>query len=301
VGEPHDSIRAVFRWSSVLSAMHRFLSIEVALGFALSVSVAQATEPGTASSELHSATAKAPEPKTLTEAEQEAAKLFEEAEARYIAKDFEGARRCLERCFDLTGDESLLFNIAQLHRKLSNCTLALDFYRRYVESAKDGERVADANRFIEELTAQCGAPQKAATEPATKLPTPPPTSAEPRPLPSPTSPLDVHRTWPVVGWVSVGTAVVSAAASTYFAVGAIRAKHDTEKANIEASFYTERNNDLFRNSVLAGAFGTAALVATGLGIYSFAIAAPKERARTTTSWSVVALPNTLILGVQTGF
>jgi tetratricopeptide (TPR) repeat protein len=283
--------------------MHRFLSIEVALGFALIVSVAQATEPGTASSELHSATAKAPESKALTQAEQEAAKLFEEAEARYIAKDFEGARRCLERCFELTGDESLLFNIAQLHRKLSNCTLALDFYQRYVESAKDGERVADANRFIEELTAQCGSPPKAANQTPRKLPAPsPPESVKPRPLPPPPPPpREVNRTWPVVGWVSVGTAVVSAAASTYFTVGAIRAKRDTEKANIDASFYTERNNDLFRNSVLAGAFGTTALIATGLGIYSFAVAAPKERAKTTTSWSVVALPNTLFLGALTRF
>jgi hypothetical protein len=285
--------------------MHRFPSIEVALAFVLSASVAQATEPGNAPSETPSATTTIPKSKTRSEAEQEAAKLFDEAEARYIAKDFEGARRCLERCFELTGDESLLFNIAQLHRKLSNCPLALDFYRRYVETAKNGERVSDANRFIEELTAQCGSPPKAATEPPTKLPTPsPPASVEPRPLPSPPPPpppTESYRTWPVVGWVSVGTAVVSAAASTYFTVGAVRAKHDTEKANIDASFYTERSNDLFRNNVLAGAFGTTALIATGLGIYSFAVAAPKERAKTTTSWSVVALPNALLLGAQTRF
>lgn len=227
----------------------------------------------------------------------EANQLFAEAEERYGAGDLPGAVVRLERCFTLTKDANLLFNLAQLYRELSDCPKALDYYRRYVEADPEGIRIYDAKQYLATLSQQCPAETpKTPVEPVAA-----PATTEPKP-PAITSPPELPRSshWTTLGWVSLGSGALAITASALFTVGALHAKHDTEQSHISAAYYDRRNSDLFRNSLCAGAFGATAIVAVGFGIYSLAVAAPKER-RQTTAWSVSVSPNTVLLGASAQF
>jgi tetratricopeptide (TPR) repeat protein len=247
---------------------------------------------------------------TSTTTTDDATKLFDDAQILYRAGDRQGAITRLTRCYELTHDVNVLYNLAQIHRELEHCREALDYYRRYIQAVPDGDPTNAAKLYTAQLSEQCSTdsplPPPVANESNTKtVPSPVviPSKTPPIALTGTTSP-DVPRSrvWPTIGWISVGTAALSTVATGYFTVQALQAKKDTEKKG-SVSYYDERKDDLFRNSICTGVFGTTAIVAVGLSIYSFVVAAPNERAKDKklTNWSMSLSPNGALLSAQTLF
>jgi tetratricopeptide (TPR) repeat protein len=79
--------------------------------------------------------AEAPRPAAAA-SQDEAKAIFAEAQKAYQLGRFEEAIAKYERVFEITSHPSLLFNLAQCHRQLSNYERAAFFYERYLATAK---------------------------------------------------------------------------------------------------------------------------------------------------------------------
>jgi hypothetical protein len=98
-----------------------------------------------------------------------------------------------ERAYVLHATDSLLFNLAQAHRKLDNCTEALRYYERFLERSPRSPRAREVKKLLPDLRRACEikfvrpsgvSPEPEPPRPVPDLPPPPP----PPPLPPPTTP-----------------------------------------------------------------------------------------------------------------
>jgi tetratricopeptide (TPR) repeat protein len=93
--------------------------------------------------------------------------VFAEAQKSYQLGRFQEAIPRYERVFELTNHPSLLFNLAQCHRQLSNFERAAFFYDRYLATAKPpipNEQLA--RELLAEMTKKRDATRKLAEQQA---------------------------------------------------------------------------------------------------------------------------------------
>ena len=226
--------------------------------------------------------------------------LMSDAKARYRQRDFAGAIELLQQCYELTHDANVLFNIAQVYRELDDCERAVRYYQLYVEQSPNGQRVADANQFIELLGQRCKA--NAASD--RLAPSPPPSPPPPPTLPAQPAALPTPNYWTPIMGISFGASLVSAVAFAHFAVETHRAKRDVEQTVLQPHFdgryLNTRLDDFYRDRNWAVGTGIACGVTAGLGTLALAEAvhARNERLRNV---SIVVSPRGTSIGVQVHF
>jgi hypothetical protein len=102
-----------------------------------------------------------------------------------------------ERAYVLHATDSLLFNLAQAHRKLDNCTEALRYYERFLERSPRSPRAREVKKLLTDLRRACEikfvrpsgvSPEPEPPRPVPDLPPPPspPPPTTPAPPPPPT-------------------------------------------------------------------------------------------------------------------
>lgn len=77
------------------------------------------------------------------------------AVALYEVGRFEEARAEFERAYILYPTDTLLFNLAQTHRRLDHCRQALELYRRLLERSPGSPRAPAVRRLLPELEKAC--------------------------------------------------------------------------------------------------------------------------------------------------
>lgn len=162
-------------------------------------------------------------------AEADAATLFRDAEARYVAGDVTGALESMQRAYDLSGRAELLYNLGELRRELGQCREARRDYEAYLERVAAGARRERAREVLDDLRAECPEAERAVPPPreptaaAPRVETPAPSFELTDPgTPSPPAPLDSKPIRPltIAGWSAIGAGVLAGAFATYFAVDA---------------------------------------------------------------------------------
>jgi hypothetical protein len=69
-----------------------------------------------------------------------AAKMYEQGSAHYEAGRFSEAIPMFRDAYELVHDPVYLFNLAQSYRKVLDCEHASEFYKRYLDEAKDADK-----------------------------------------------------------------------------------------------------------------------------------------------------------------
>lgn len=77
--------------------------------------------------------------------------LFEKAQAKYLADEFQGAIELFQQAYALVHDPVYLFNIAQSYRKVADCEGAFDYYSKYLEASPRAENRARVEAWLREL------------------------------------------------------------------------------------------------------------------------------------------------------
>jgi tetratricopeptide (TPR) repeat protein len=108
---------------------------------------------------------------------------YRRAVSDYNLGRFEDAIGEFEKAYELDPAPTLLWNIAQAHRKLGHAERAIFFYRRYLDEAPDAKDRGDVEKRIRELDEQL---RREAPAPNPVL-SPPPAAPAPPSAPSPPS------------------------------------------------------------------------------------------------------------------
>jgi hypothetical protein len=182
---------------------------------------------------------------------QDAARLYHEAEARYAEGDIPGALEQMKQAYARSGRPELLFNLGELRRELGHCVAARNDYAEYVARVPDGRKRAEASRKEAELRQHC-----------------PDVAREPAVVPGTGQSYWTPAT--IAGWATIGAGVVVAASGTYLAV---QASHDEQKLEDHLSAgapFTESDKQLEHDGEHSAAWsrglfvGAAVLVTTGV-------------------------------------
>lgn len=91
--------------------------------------------------------------------------LYYEGQAAYGRADYAAAITKWQASYRLSGENLLLFNIAQAYRLSGDCARALAAYRRFVALEPAAAQRALAESFVREMEPQCGAARAAPAEP----------------------------------------------------------------------------------------------------------------------------------------
>jgi hypothetical protein len=178
--------------------------------------------------------------------DEEAARLFQEAEARYAEGDVPGALESMKQAYASSGHHELLFNLGELERELGHCMAARRNYSEYVTRVPDGRKRADALRKEGELRPHC--PTLPRAEPATTA--------------SASSSYWTPAT--IAGWATIGAGVVSAAGGTYLAVRAQKDQHELEdRVNTDGAF-TQSDEELMHHGERSAAWARGLFVGAGV-------------------------------------
>jgi tetratricopeptide (TPR) repeat protein len=135
--------------------------------------------------------------------------LFKQAEEKFAASDFDGARVLYEDAYKLKPLPGFLLNIGQCYRKMGQCDKAIDHYNRFLGISTNAQLKTDAQRLIEvcreELAkkpAPAPAPEPEPEEQPPALEPEPKPDPEPKPEPEP-EPARKGLS-PVIFWSGVG-------------------------------------------------------------------------------------------------
>jgi hypothetical protein len=185
-----------------------------------------------------------------TEQREEARKHWDSANRKFDLGKYDEAATEFETVYEISGDTSLLFNIAQAMRLARNYERAQQFYRSYLRKAPEGKyralvekRVAEMAELIEQQKSVSSAPpQGTIQEEKPQRAEPPPTSEQPaatteKPVetttpattPPPRSP--PPRGLRYAGFALGGLAIASLAVGAAFSALASSANDDIARAN----------------------------------------------------------------------
>jgi tetratricopeptide (TPR) repeat protein len=110
---------------------------------------------------------------------------FEAGVSHFDLAEWEQALVEFKEAYRLKSDASLLYNIAQCHRKLGHVDDALTFYKTYLRRAPEAPNREEVERRIQELEAEQPGRKAEARVPEAKPATLPAPPVEQRPVPSP--------------------------------------------------------------------------------------------------------------------
>jgi tetratricopeptide (TPR) repeat protein len=144
----------------------------------------------------------------------EAKRHYRKGVTEYNLGHFENAIAEFDQAYSLDPSPTLLYNIAQAHRKLGDNNRALFFFRRYLDedpTTKDRPRIEQSIRELEEATRSAAI----TPPPAAVNPPPAPATAAPPPAPEPAPVIDLGEPAPApaarwerpAAWVAAGLAV----------------------------------------------------------------------------------------------
>jgi tetratricopeptide (TPR) repeat protein len=111
---------------------------------------------------LAGATAQAATPGVTPEAEQQARRIFQNAEAHFRSGLLAEALAEYQAGYDIAPLPGFLINIAQCHRRLGDLTLARATYRKFILIAPDSPFVPQVKELIVELDNLARDPEKPA-------------------------------------------------------------------------------------------------------------------------------------------
>jgi hypothetical protein len=94
--------------------------------------------------------------------------------ALYNLGKYEDAIAAFEAAYELVQSDALLFNLAQAHRQLDHCAIALQYYRRFLGGAPAPTLAKQVEELLPKLEAACRAKDERPQGPTS--PTPPPSS-----------------------------------------------------------------------------------------------------------------------------
>jgi hypothetical protein len=183
-----------------------------------------------------------------------------------------------ERAYVLHATDSLLFNLAQAHRKLDNCTEAVRYYERYLERSPRSPRAREVRKLLPDLRRACEikfvrpsgvSPEPEPREPPRPRPDllpPPPTTTTPPP-PTPPAPPTPAPTQQVATTTAATTATTTAAPAAPAAEDAAVAAGMPERALSRLRV---------RAATSLGGLSTAAGSATVAGITAAAAYRPRS-------------------------
>lgn len=221
--------------------------------------------------------------------------LRREANEAYLAGRYDEALLLLERANALAPYALHSFNLGAVQHRLGRCELARDLFERYLRADPEGPARGDARRALEELYAQCGrGPTVAPVSPQGSVPPPalaPATLASaivmgpPSPVPGPAG---VQRSpslsapgsearpsaREIAAWSSLAAGGAAAIVGAASAILMQRAEGDLEALargdgrvwNAEEARALQDNGERYQALALAGAFGSALLLGTGVGL-----------------------------------
>ncbi len=223
---------------------------------------------------------------------QVAQRLYDKASASYAAGHYERALRDFAAAYQLDSAASLLFNIAQCHRKLGRWKDAVSYYRSYLSERPDAVNRAAVEALIEEAQGHLAPePSRVATASATTVPTaaPSPTPAA-RPAPkavavatAPSSPRPLEATMlapePVAvqaisspeparptrsHWLGASLLAATVVCAGFAVFGAVRAAGYLGMTNAQRLQANEPNDNNWANaSVVLGVATVGGAVGTG--------------------------------------
>lgn len=205
--------------------------------------------------------------------------LYEEAQRHYAQGEMDVARRLMEQCYELSHRPNVLYNLAQINRKLGNCGVSLWYYQQYLAASPNGERSDVAQSHIQELGSRCE------PKPVIKGAAMVPPAPQPRPASTHTrqatatdsGQAEYFTPLRISGWTLAVGGALAGIGSIYFAMEAQHAKRDTEgilrdaKVRLDEPVWTlrggaQRTDDFYRNRTMAIVAGTvsAATLASGI-------------------------------------
>jgi hypothetical protein len=181
-------------------------------------------------------------------ADQEAARLFREAESRYAEGDVAGALLSMQEAYARSGRPELRFNLGELERELGHCAAARQHYAAYAARVPDGRKHPEAIRKESELRAHCPDSPALTPAPAEKK------AMEPSPYWTPAT---------MAGWVTIGAGAIAAASGTYFAVQASRDEQKLEDHYADRVF-TQSDKQLEHDGERSAAWARGLFVGAGV-------------------------------------
>jgi tetratricopeptide (TPR) repeat protein len=197
--------------------------------------------------------------------EEQAMKLYEEAEAYYKLQNWSKALELYEAAYLLSQQPELLFNIGQCYRQLGKYDQALRSYRTFLREVPN-----DVNREqIEQLIIATEKAKEASSQPATSMSASTQTATSPISRPVEQPPAKSEPKWPL--WSSAA----GAAAGISFGGLALSARVRAENSFIEGDA-PAFNESAKRSQVLGISADVAMLAGLGLGLYS-SYTAPLQR------------------------
>lgn len=190
--------------------------------------------------------------------EEQAEKLFQEAETHYNLQEYQAALEKYKEAYRLSQFPEMLFNIAQCHKKLRHYNEALGFYKSYLRQVPDSPVRKEVEGFIvelEEIIAKEPKSQPTSTSgPATAL----------QPTSKPVDASGASRVLPFALYGGAGLAAIGAAV-----VGGVALSQAREANTLKESDLAAQSDAVFqkavRNGYLSDACLGAAVLAGGAG------------------------------------
>jgi hypothetical protein len=223
---------------------------------------------------------------------QVAQRLYDKASASYAAGHYERALRDFVAAYQLDPATSLLFNIAQCHRKLGHWKDALSYYRSYLSERPDSVNRAAVEALIEEAQGHLPPePSRVAAAPATAPPNAataaPAPAAKPAPGPAasdvpaaPASPRSLEAATPAPvateavqaeparpprsHWLGVSLLAATVVCAGFAVFGTVRAAQYLGMTNAQRLAANEPNDNNWANAaVVLGVATVGGAVGTG--------------------------------------
>jgi tetratricopeptide (TPR) repeat protein len=172
--------------------------------------------------------------------------------SKYRRGEYDDALMLFKQAYEIRAEPKILFNVAQTYRKQLNYGMALESYRRYLQTLPDAKNRVEVEGIIAELEGLVAAEAKpeVSAEPAL-VPAPVPSNTVPAP-PLDTSPQSEPRRWyqDTIGWTLASSGLVLAAVGAGFYVHAQGQKDDlpTTPEGDRAAL----RDDIGRNQTLGG-------------------------------------------------
>ncbi|MBK8010025.1 MAG: tetratricopeptide repeat protein [Deltaproteobacteria bacterium] len=151
---------------TVLRNLHRISLFALVLAGSLGSTAARARPAGTAKE------VKTSQERPDTKADRSARHLARRAREAYYRGDLERALDLYAQALRLKETPSLLFNLAQIHRRMGHCADARSLYERFRQVRPDAPNRDAVDRHIQRLDAECpgahggGASSSSASDPA---------------------------------------------------------------------------------------------------------------------------------------
>lgn len=225
------------------------------------------------------------------EQREQARQHYESASRKFDVGRFDDAATEFQMVYEMTGDPSLLYNIAQSFRQAQKYDKALLFYRSYLNKLPEAgnraaveKRMSEISEILEKQKSVTEAPPQGTIKPSGEEPPAPETKPAPTMTPAPVEPPKPPPPGLRYAGIALGAlAVASLGAGVAMSVLAMNASDDVQKAAKSGAVFTPALRDTERNgatydTVAIAAYAVAGVAAVGSAVtLYFGYRKPRER------------------------